>query len=377
MSKIILSLSFFFVSGGVFAQYSVHGQVFDAQTDLPLANATVFIANTTKGTTTDPDGKFEIHDLDDIHYNLVVSFLGYEPVVFDLVPGGSIDYQVRLKPTVNVLDEVVVRAKKFSKAESTSYITHFKDNFIGFSDNAGQCSFENQDALLFATDNDVLLAFCDSVLVMRNEGLGYKIKIILQRYEYNSQKNSVLFEGQMAYEPLKTTSERKKKRWAKNRLKAYYGSQMHFFRALYNHRLNEEGFYFFFPGEPGAVFQRRSPALHDQEVTVKTITDYSMLLGSRPSVDDEDVLQFDDALSVVYINEKESLAYHKKRFMTLTQSIQRSALRSYDPAVVFPDGRLYPIEAAEASGYWSWELMSERLPLDYDPNVDLAILATR
>src|ERR1044071_7246498 len=232
MDKVLLSVSLLFLSISLFAQHSVHGQVFDAQTGLPLANATVFIANTTKGTYTDKDGNFEIGNLHDIHYNLVVSFLGYEPGVFDVVPGSSSNYQIRLKPTVKVLNEVVVKASRLTKAEWSAYLRDFKDNFIGYSDNASQCVLENEDALVFDKDQNVLLASCDSVLVLRNDGLGYRIRIILQRYQFDSKKTSVIFEGQMAYEPLVAANEKEKKRRAANRLKAYYGSEMHFLRAL-------------------------------------------------------------------------------------------------------------------------------------------------
>lgn len=361
-----------------FAQYFVHGQVYDAQTNKPLPGATVFVSNTTKGTSTDAEGNFRINGLNDIHYNLVVSFLGYEPVVFDIVPGSSINYQVRLKPTVKVLNEVVVKATRLSKAEWNAYLRDFKNNFIGYSDNAARCVLENEEALVFDKDKNVLLASCDTALVVRNDGLGYRIRIILQRYQFDSKNDLVIFEGQMAYEQQKAADEKQKKHWAENRLKAYYGSEMHFFRALYNRRLNEEGFYFSYPASPGfdSIFMTTSKALSWYPVEVRTLTNYDRIVDTT-MVNGETVLMLDHPLAVAYVNEIESFIYQRKREIAVRRSVQKSYLVSKEPAVVFPDGRLYPVEGAEASGYWSWELMAEALPLDYDPADDLKLLGKK
>src|ERR1041385_7677456 len=169
MNKIILlSISFFLSSISLLAQYPVRGRVFDAQTNAPLVNASVFIANTTKGVSTDMEGKFEITGLDNTHYNLVVSLLGYQPVVLDIIPGASVDYQIKLKPSVKVLNEVVVKAKKISKAQWFEYLHEFEEHFIGISNNAAQCDLENQGALVFDKEGDVLTALSDSEVVLRH-----------------------------------------------------------------------------------------------------------------------------------------------------------------------------------------------------------------
>ncbi|MEJ0029926.1 MAG: carboxypeptidase-like regulatory domain-containing protein [Bacteroidota bacterium] len=103
------------------------GQIFDDQTGKPLSNAAVFIANTTKGASTDRDGKFEIGGLYNIHYNLVVSYLGYKPVVVDLVAGSPIVYQIRLTPVSKVLKEVVIRS--ITEAQWRKYLADFKEHF--------------------------------------------------------------------------------------------------------------------------------------------------------------------------------------------------------------------------------------------------------
>lgn len=361
------------------AQYSVHGQVYDAQTSKPLPGATVFVSNTTKGTYTDAEGNFRIDGLNDIHYNLVVSFLGYEPGVFDIVPGSSMNYQIKLKPTTKVLSEVVVKAKKISRAQWKAYLQEFETHFVGVSDNARKCSLENKDVLDLDKENAVLKASSDNAIILQNDGLGYKVKIFLQRFEFNSAKGSVYFEGLMVFEPLSSERRRVQKEWAKNRLRAYYGSKMHFGRALYDQRLNEEGFYFFFKEASlsDTLVWVRARALFNHEVQIKTLNGYKDIIDSRLSKKDQPVLNYNVPLEVLYIHEQESYAYQSHRGLALKRRVQYSELKSKQPGFVLPDGRIYPVEATEASGYWSWELMSEALPLDYDPAEDLKLLGRK
>ncbi|MEI9921279.1 MAG: carboxypeptidase-like regulatory domain-containing protein [Bacteroidota bacterium] len=365
----------FFLPVVASAQYSIHGQVLDEPTNTPLPGASVFIANTTKGASADADGKFEIKDLLNIHYNVVISFVGYEPVVFDVVPGQSIDYKVKLKPAVKLLGEVVVKAKKMPKSQWRQYLNDFKLNFIGLSENAKHCYFENEDVLIFDKEKSVLTATADTTLIMRNDGLGYNVNLLIQKYEFDSKKHSVVFAGQMSFEPLVPIDEKQKRRWAENRLKAYHGSEMHFLRALYNHRLNEEGFYFTFNDAVGmdSLVSLTSPEIYSYKTQVRTLKNYDRLIDTLSNTNEE-ILRYKEPLTVVYANELEDFLYQKKRGIQVTRVMQTSKLISREPAYVLPDGRVYPIEAAEAQGYWSWELMSESLPLDYDPAVDLKTL---
>lgn len=359
------------ITASASAQYLLHGQVFDDQANKPLPGATVFIANTTKGTSTDADGKFQIGGLYDIHYSVVISFVGYEPIVADMTP--SVIYQVRLKPAVKVLNEVVVRARSMSRAQWRGYLKNFKEHFIGLSVNSWHCVIENEGVLSFEREKGILTATADTTLIMRNDGLGYRVKILLQKYEFNSQVGSVRYEGQMSYEPLIPSGDKQKKQWAENRLTAYYGSQMHFFRALYSRRLNEEGFYFSLNDQLGndSLVSVISHALYNSKLELRTIKDYNKIVYKTPAIQGGQVLTFRNTLTVSYINELEDYRYQQHRNIGSRRAIQQSLLKSRQPAYLFPDGRIYPIDAAETQGYWSWELMAEALPLDYGPEVDL------
>ena len=86
----------------------LNGQIVDDNTDMPLPSASIRIKNTSKGYVTDFDGNFEIYaKLGD---TLVFSYMGMESK--ELIALKS-PISVRLKPTINALDEVTVSVGYF------------------------------------------------------------------------------------------------------------------------------------------------------------------------------------------------------------------------------------------------------------------------
>jgi len=64
MSRSVLFLLFFsFVQNSFSQQFYIRGRVTDIETQLPLKGASVYINNTTKGSTTNDNGDFELGPL--------------------------------------------------------------------------------------------------------------------------------------------------------------------------------------------------------------------------------------------------------------------------------------------------------------------------
>jgi hypothetical protein len=226
------------------------------------------------------------------------------------------------------------------------------------------------------------------VLILENRGLGYRLKILLQKYKFNILTILVHYEGQIVYEPLVPGDEEEKLLWAKNRLKAYYGSEMHFLRAMYNHKLNDEGYYFNIvhevnkglkggvvrAGISDSVMAPRSP-IYNRRIKMHTIVNYDRILDSATSTLEQPVLKYDGDLEVKYIMEPESRAYQKAYRKIVGKSVQISVMKLLNgSAIVQSNGQPYPLDALETSGYWSWELMAENLPTDYTPDDDLKLI---
>ena len=122
MRSIVLIFIFLTISGitNVFAQRgSITGVVTDKTTNdkIPFANVVVIPKNNTvltKGTVSDKDGSFDIENLPFGNYNVVISFIGYEP---DTMKNIDINKQtqqanignIQLNSIMFALDEVVVK----------------------------------------------------------------------------------------------------------------------------------------------------------------------------------------------------------------------------------------------------------------------------
>ncbi|QTN38004.1 TonB-dependent receptor [Cryomorphaceae bacterium] len=95
---------------------SITGTVEDAQTGERLAGANIRVLEFEYGTATDAQGNFKI-DLSPASYDVEISFIGYEPRIFnDLeVTSNGLELTVKLKPQNEFLSAVTVTAGKFDQ----------------------------------------------------------------------------------------------------------------------------------------------------------------------------------------------------------------------------------------------------------------------
>ena len=94
---------------------SVVGKLTDKEyNNEPLAFANVLIKGTTKGTTSDFDGLYEITGLDAGSYTLIFSFVGYETIEIPVVvaTGKATEVNVPMSASAASLDEVIIKAPK-------------------------------------------------------------------------------------------------------------------------------------------------------------------------------------------------------------------------------------------------------------------------
>lgn len=93
----------------------IQGQVLDSKTNEPLIGATVYIKETTVGTTTDVEGNFTLQ-VDDENAIIAVSFIGYESREERVGNRSTINFV--LQPSEAELEEVVVVGYGMQKKES-------------------------------------------------------------------------------------------------------------------------------------------------------------------------------------------------------------------------------------------------------------------
>ncbi len=91
---------------------TIRGVVRDAKTHEKLFGANVILPEENRGTITDVEGRFSLHEVKVGRYNLQVSFVGYKPVIIPELLVGSgkeIILEIDMEPSISKLDEIVIK----------------------------------------------------------------------------------------------------------------------------------------------------------------------------------------------------------------------------------------------------------------------------
>jgi hypothetical protein len=354
-----------------------------------LSSASVFLSNTTLGAVCDQNGFFELTGLKAGNYRLVVSYVGYETQILEVQPSQDKVYVIALTPVATMLPDVVVTDGNIKRQKtSLEDLKTFRDYFIGLSANANGCTILNEPVLRFKDTAGILHAYADSTLIILNRSLGYRVKFILEDFKYNKALKTVYYRGQTIFEKLTPSDSAEQHKFARNRLTAYAGSQLHFMRSLFNGTLTQEGFYVTLKYQRDALVIQGNRAARDtvikvktplfkQDLRVATLVNFNSILDSARSLPDQPFLAFNGMLEINYVNESEPSAYLRLRDQrnvgyTLPQ---KSALTlSKDGVAIEPTGMVLMEENLISHGYWCWELVAESLPVDYDPDDDRKLL---
>lgn len=317
---------------------TILGYVYDQEKGTPLAGATVYLNGTTIGTLSDFDGKFIIATDREIMASLIISYMGYETVPVN-DPYRPEVIEVVLNPIVAPLETVTVRTGKDYWSRE-KMMREFKRQFLG-SDRAGElCRIENEDDinLWFQPENETLKASADVPIKIYNNFLGYSIEYELEEFEakYDSPRREnpycrfVYYEGSSYYKDL-GTSDAMKEIFRLQRENSYDGSVQHFFRAMINDQLKEEGYIFY----KGAI-----------DVPARYV--YGL-------VDKEDHF-------LVYFKRNFILNHKKKLNSRVVISDQEK------PIKVYLDGNYEPARRVRFDGDLGEYRLGKTLPLDYQGN---------
>ncbi|WGH75246.1 carboxypeptidase-like regulatory domain-containing protein [Tenacibaculum tangerinum] len=397
-----LILLLLLVSSISFSQIVIKGSVVSERNE-PLEGASVYFNNTTKGTITNAEGKFELK-IKEGYYTLVISFLGYATKQLLITPQSkNKNLHITLKEDSSVLNEVVIRKTIYD--DNWKYnLTRFKQTFLGRTKLAQTCKIVNEKDLHFeySTKTNTLTAFARKPLTIKHQGLGYIITYDL--VDFTLKEDRLFFSGFARYKNLRKNIRRK---WKQNRLEAYNGSQMHFLRSLTSKKLKEDGFVVNQfkrvpnsdrPSEEKIKFAREFFKLYSRSVNLsKKITHPKTTLDSvivtlqkaklpkyrdylyQKNVPYEDIITYDnktpylsfkDYLMVIYTQEPEEENYvigmfGKRRKANGVQTSNIVLLEG--KAQIDIQGVLMNPEAVFNEGYWGFEAFANMLPLDYQP----------
>ena len=379
-----------------FAQNSeITGKVRIAGTQTPIDQANVFLSNSTAGTSTRTDGSFILSGLKPGQYTLVVSIVGYDTYTKSVLVGSQpINLDIELAQSNTQLREVVIT----TPADWKKNYEEFEKVFIGTDENAKYCTVINPHivTLQYHKSTQVLEAYTDDFLIVENLALGYRVKFLLKSFEYDRLSGIIRYEGQQLFSELKG-SKKQVEIWHKNRRDTYYGSHMHFYRALYQNKLDSEGFIVMKytrelnPARPSEKVIRQKLKKFNDGMAVhrdsaiywvglaKMSKYYKEALDKKPTPAEE-ILQPTNQQGVYQVYFKGYnlyVVYTKKRekddFQDMYRPLdmpnyQTSVVSATEPYVIDSNGIVFGDSSPLYEGTWSKSRLSDLLPVDYVPD---------
>lgn len=194
---------------------TVTGKITQAETNASLPKASVFLTETSYGTSANDDGDFTLTDVKPGRYLLVVTMVGFETFSQNITVGTNVTkINVSLKPRITALNEVSVR---IPEDWARNYKMFFK-RFVGTSSYARKCKILNSEVLNFTYDKKerAVSAWSDDFIELENRALGYMVKILLTKSTFAETHGS--WHGRFFFEELSGTPDEIKK-WKANRIK--------------------------------------------------------------------------------------------------------------------------------------------------------------
>ena len=364
-TRFSLILLFLIIPLFIFSQttFNLTGTVRDAK-GKTLPGAHVFLANTTYGTITNKSGDFNLRIPKRGSYQFVVSFAGFKNYSASLNLIDNTNLKVVLEVMTTDLGDFEVVSKKDRKWKER--LAQFKQVFLGTSENSKYCEIINEEEIDFHYDEDqkILESFSSEPILIRNKALDYDIEFYLEEFKiYYSQAYSVIYGFPLYKEIFPNRVSRRRDR---KRLRAYNGSVEHFFKALSNNTMTEEGF-----------IMRKG---FQNDLGQLVITNDTILNVVKPEGGLQEIFQwrFKDYFVIDYLEEEDpgyvNYKYNINLIDTVNTSIdvpsQRSWIRleDFDVPIQFEKSGyvLNPISFAQY-GYWGFEKIADRVPINYRP----------
>jgi hypothetical protein len=383
------------------SQHVLSGKVLDSLTQQPIPYVNVFFANTTIGTVTNEAGEFVIRNISPGKYDLTASFVGYTTVQLPVNLSDSNQTVIlHLAQQVIRLEEVRVQADTSRWREN---LEQFKENFLGATENASKTEILNPKSLYLYYDlvERIFVGYGKRDLEIENRALGYKIYYQLVDFHVNYKEGKMAYFGIPRFEAMTAKGNGERRRWEKERRRAYNGSFSHLIQSIRQNALEKNGFevheLFRVPNrkrpsdaflserikywrgkmaERGIIIiggggkndslgyymeQRALPKLVDS--VGRKITDARALFAKAS----EDVINFKGILQVVYKKEKEEIPYARGR---QPLKMQRSVIHFLNDSLkLYENGYYEDIRDVFFEGYMGWsEKLAELLPLEYRPD---------
>lgn len=220
------------------------------------------------GTSSNREGYFEIKNVPLGIHEIVVSMIGFEPVIEKVKASEnkSLELTYRLKEKPYVLDSINVVSQR--PEEWFENLEKFKEAFLGKNKFADDCIIENEVEINFEVDSeDFLVASCNNPIIVINRGLGYKINIVLRNFRYKEEEGEINYTIKLFFTDDIDSSGYDKEEIKENRIEAYIGSPQHFLKSLVNKTLGENKYSISFQSHPYLKYSYRNAVKWEDLIT--------------------------------------------------------------------------------------------------------------
>jgi hypothetical protein len=333
MKKILPLLAILCFNTAAFCQV-VTGTVIDKKDQSKIGYATIYFNGTFIGTSSDINGNFKLDVSKSASMPLTISCIGYfSRTLTDFSADKPLI--IYLEPKDIEMNEIVVAAKSLARKRKAN-LRLFKDEFLGVTSIAKSCEIMNEKDITFnyGSDRDTLKAFASKPIVINNKALGYKISYYLDKFEYYKNNMSFRYSGNIIFNEDLATGGTNRKLYEENRRFTYFGSRMHFFRALWSDDLTASGF---------EVRSSDNKELSYENLVIKEISD---IKGSLITYNK--FIMYPTTLSIYYGNGSSKIEFHK-------------------PKVYFKSDGYYDYWGISWQGEMVTKRIGDTLPYEYQP----------
>lgn len=348
---------------------SISGKIIDVENGEPVPHVNVYLINTSIGASTDKNGLYEINNVPEGKYEIIVSSIGYESKTVNVIvkSAESLLLNVSLKKKSYKLKEIQINGIEDEEWQKCYKI--FEKEILGTSENSEKCNILNKYQINFEKGKNWLIASSPVPIEIENKALGYQICLELTEFKINLNNFEISYTYFPYYKTLTPKSEKELKIWKKNRKKAYKGSHLHFLNCLATKNTYESGFVII-PrrlavwNQTGLFSYNSYDDKDKQHQIVESIVDTISAI--------EMSLRIDDYLQIIYKNEEneEKFIVQMQRTGNRIEEIdkfQHSWIKIKEKFLFFnyfgyrtdQDSRLIK------SGYWGWQRFADLVPENF------------
>lgn len=353
MKKSLIYILLLLFPGHSLSAQILKGIIYDEITKEPVTNVNVYLEGTSYFTITDAKGLFILPVKRVIQTNLIISHITYETVTirnpFTLIPD-----TIQLKERQNLINEVTIAGKK-GRFSRKYMLKAFKEQFLGSGPAGQSCIIENENDILFYYDRkkQTLHAFSENPIIIKNPYLGYEIRYELKMFRasysnktlFDMDIQNMIFMGLSSFKDLLPDDPYINRR----RRDAFTGSATHFFRSLYHHNTNEQGFkiysnFTYVPRDSIFISPDSLPQASKKIITLKKYEGYE----SSSYIHNGEVKQLYGDITIIHHNNESRMLFFSPDF----------SCDFY--------GNKDNVENMVVSGYMSKKRVGDLLPLDYE-----------